>query len=152
VRSGAIFYLDEVVEARKDITVVLHPLADDRRQLPLERTGELLNRRPGFMLVLSYNPGYQHVLKGLKPSTRQRFVALTRWATRCPRWKQRIVAAESGCSDDGGAQQLVQAGPAPAPPDRPRPGRDRQHPPAGDGRAPARCWACPGPPPAATPC
>jgi hypothetical protein len=77
VRSGAICYLDEVVEARKDTTVVLHPLADDRRVLPIERTGELLVAPPGFMLVISYNPGYQNLLKGLKPSTRQRFVALT---------------------------------------------------------------------------
>lgn len=77
VREGAIVYLDEVVEARKDTTVVLHPLADDRRVLPLERTGELLQAPPEFMLVISYNPGYQNLLKGLKPSTRQRFVALS---------------------------------------------------------------------------
>lgn len=76
VREGAICYLDEVVEARKDTTVVLHPLADDRRVLPIERTGELLQAQPGFMLVVSYNPGYQNLLKSLKPSTRQRFVAL----------------------------------------------------------------------------
>ncbi|MCU0813608.1 MAG: AAA family ATPase, partial [Burkholderiaceae bacterium] len=76
VREGAICYLDEVVEARKDTTVVLHPLADDRRVLPLERTGETIAATPGFMLVISYNPGYQNLLKGLKPSTRQRFVAL----------------------------------------------------------------------------
>ena len=77
VRSGAICYLDEVVEARKDTTVVLHPLADDRRVLPIERTGELIQAPPEFMLVISYNPGYQNLLKGLKPSTRQRFTALT---------------------------------------------------------------------------
>ncbi|HNL42844.1 MAG TPA: AAA family ATPase, partial [Ottowia sp.] len=76
VRTGAICYLDEVVEARKDTTVVLHPLADDRRVLPIERTGELLQATPEFMLVVSYNPGYQNLLKNLKPSTRQRFVAL----------------------------------------------------------------------------
>ncbi len=76
VREGAICYLDEVVEARKDTTVVLHPLTDDRRILPLERTGETLHAPDGFMLVVSYNPGYQNLLKGLKPSTRQRFVAL----------------------------------------------------------------------------
>jgi nitric oxide reductase NorQ protein len=76
VREGGICYLDEVVEARKDTTVVLHPLADDRRVLPLERTGELIEAAPGFMLVVSYNPGYQNLLKGMKPSTRQRFVAL----------------------------------------------------------------------------
>jgi len=77
VREGGICYLDEVVEARKDVTVVLHPLTDDRRLLPLERTGELLDAPPEFMLVMSYNPGYQHVLKNLKPSTRQRFVSMT---------------------------------------------------------------------------
>ena len=76
VRQGAICYLDEVVEARKDTTVVLHPLTDDRRILPIERTGEQLQAPPGFMLVVSYNPGYQNLLKNLKPSTRQRFVAL----------------------------------------------------------------------------
>ena len=77
VREGAICYLDEVVEARKDTTVVLHPLTDDRRILPLERTGETLHAPPGFMLVVSYNPGYQNLLKGMKPSTRQRFLALS---------------------------------------------------------------------------
>ncbi|NOQ94653.1 MAG: AAA domain-containing protein [Methylophaga sp.] len=76
VREGAICYLDEVVEARKDTTVVLHPLSDDRRILPIERTGELLKAPPGFMLVVSYNPGYQNLLKGMKPSTRQRFVSM----------------------------------------------------------------------------
>jgi nitric oxide reductase NorQ protein len=76
VRRGGICYLDEVVEARKDVTVVLHPLTDDRRILPLDRTGELLHAPDDFMLVISYNPGYQSVLKALKPSTRQRFVAL----------------------------------------------------------------------------
>lgn len=77
VREGAICYLDEVVEARKDTTVILHPLTDDRRILPLERTGETLHAPDGFMLVVSYNPGYQHLLKGMKPSTRQRFVAVS---------------------------------------------------------------------------
>lgn len=76
VRDGGICYLDEVVEARKDVTVVIHPLTDDRRVLPLERTGELLAAPPDFMLVVSYNPGYQSVLKSLKPSTRQRFLAI----------------------------------------------------------------------------
>jgi nitric oxide reductase NorQ protein len=76
VRHGGICYLDEVVEARKDVTVVLHPLTDDRRILPLDRTGELLEAPGEFMLVVSYNPGYQNVLKQLKPSTRQRFVAI----------------------------------------------------------------------------
>jgi nitric oxide reductase NorQ protein len=76
VREGAICYLDEIVEARKDVAVVLHPLTDDRRLLPLERTGELLEAPDRFMLVVSYNPGYQNLLKSLKPSTRQRFVAI----------------------------------------------------------------------------
>ena len=77
VREGAICYLDEVVEARKDTTVVLHPLTDDRRILPLDRTGETLQAPPGFMLVVSSNPGYQNLLKGMKPSTRQRFLAMS---------------------------------------------------------------------------
>ncbi|OIR02029.1 denitrification regulatory protein NirQ [mine drainage metagenome] len=76
VREGGICYLDEVVEARKDVAVVLHPLTDDRRLLPLDRTGELLRAPDDFMLVVSYNPGYQSLLKALKPSTRQRFVAI----------------------------------------------------------------------------
>lgn len=77
VRRGAICYLDEVVEARKDTTVVIHPLADDRRELPVEKKGELITAPPEFMLAVSYNPGYQSVLKDLKTSTRQRFIALT---------------------------------------------------------------------------
>jgi nitric oxide reductase NorQ protein len=76
VRSGAICYLDEVVEARKDTTVVVHSLTDHRRVLPIEKTGELLDAHPDFLLVMSYNPGYQSVLKDLKPSTRQRFISL----------------------------------------------------------------------------
>jgi nitric oxide reductase NorQ protein len=75
-RSGAICYLDEVVEARKDTTVVVHSLTDHRRILPIEKTGELLDAHPDFLLVISYNPGYQSVLKDLKPSTRQRFASL----------------------------------------------------------------------------
>ncbi|MCW8956957.1 MAG: CbbQ/NirQ/NorQ/GpvN family protein [Gammaproteobacteria bacterium] len=76
VREGAICYLDEVVEARKDTTVVIHPLSDDRRILPIERTGEIIQAPKEFMLVVSYNPGYQNLLKGMKPSTKQRFVAM----------------------------------------------------------------------------
>ena len=76
VRQGAICYLDEVVEARQDTVVVIHPLTDHRRLLPVERTGESIEAAPGFQLVVSYNPGYQHILKDLKPSTRQRFVSL----------------------------------------------------------------------------
>ncbi|HEX5787328.1 MAG TPA: CbbQ/NirQ/NorQ/GpvN family protein [Woeseiaceae bacterium] len=76
VREGAICYLDEVVEARQDTVVVLHSLSDYRRVLPIDKTGELVAAAAGFMLVISYNPGYQRMLKDLKPSTRQRFVAL----------------------------------------------------------------------------
>jgi nitric oxide reductase NorQ protein len=110
VREGAICYLDEVVEARKDTTVVLHPLADDRRVLPVERTGELLKAAPGFMLVISYNPGYQNLLKGLKPSTRQRFVALTLNYPLAP-VERTIVEAEGGCTPTTAARlvQLAQA-------------------------------------------
>lgn len=95
VRQGAICYLDEVVEARKDTTVVLHPLADDRRILPIERTGESLVAPPEFMLVISYNPGYQNLLKSLKPSTRQRFVSIS-LGYPVPTLEQRIVEQESG--------------------------------------------------------
>lgn len=76
VRAGAICYLDEVVEARQDTVVVLHALTDHRRMLPIDKTGENLTAAPGFQLVVSYNPGYQRMLKDLKPSTRQRFVAM----------------------------------------------------------------------------
>ena len=76
VRAGGICYLDEIVEARKDTMVVIHPLADDRRVLPMEKVGELLEANENFCLAISYNPGYQSVLKDLKQSTRQRFIAL----------------------------------------------------------------------------
>ena len=95
VREGGICYLDEVVEARKDTTVVLHPLSDDRRILPIERTGEILNAPPEFMLVVSYNPGYQNFLKGMKPSTRQRFVSL-RFDFPGSELDQQIVIGETG--------------------------------------------------------
>jgi len=76
VRRGAICYLDEVVEARQDTTVVIHPLTDHRRQLPLEKKGELVSCHPDFQLVISYNPGYQSLMKDLKQSTKQRFGAI----------------------------------------------------------------------------
>lgn len=95
VRMGGVCYLDEVVEARKDVSVVLHPLSDDRRILPLERTGETLEAADSFMLVVSYNPGYQNILKSLKPSTRQRFVGLS-FDYPTPDTEVRIVAEESG--------------------------------------------------------
>jgi nitric oxide reductase NorQ protein len=136
VRTGAICYLDEVVEARKDTTVVLHPLADDRRVLPIERTGEQLVAPPEFMLVISYNPGYQNLLKSLKPSTRQRFVALTfRYPTAAV--EQAILQAEAGV-DAARAQALVRSGRGPAQAHRTRPRRNRQHAPAGDGSAAGR--------------
>ncbi|WP_413873505.1 CbbQ/NirQ/NorQ/GpvN family protein [Albidovulum sp.] len=99
VREGAICYLDEVVEARKDVTVVLHPLTDDRRILPIDRTGEELEAAPGFMLVASYNPGYQNILKTMKPSTRQRFVGLDFTFPR-PEHEIPVVARESGLAEE----------------------------------------------------
>lgn len=99
VREGAICYLDEIVEARKDVTVVLHPLTDDRRILPIERTGETVHAGAQFMLVASYNPGYQNILKTLKPSTRQRFLALEFDFPPAPR-EIEIVSVESGLPQD----------------------------------------------------
>jgi nitric oxide reductase NorQ protein len=95
VRAGALCYLDEVVEARQDTVVVIHPLTDDRRMLPIDKTGELVAAAPGFQLVISYNPGYQHLLKDLKPSTRQRFVALD-FPVPPPEREVAIVVHESG--------------------------------------------------------
>jgi nitric oxide reductase NorQ protein len=105
VRAGALCYLDEVVEARQDTIVVIHPLTDDRRILPIDKTGELLAAPPGFQLIVSYNPGYQHVLKDLKPSTRQRFVALD-LTFPPPDLEIRIVAHEGGV-EAGVAGRLV---------------------------------------------
>ncbi|MFA5941070.1 MAG: CbbQ/NirQ/NorQ/GpvN family protein [Sinimarinibacterium sp.] len=110
VREGAICYLDEVVEARQDTTVVLHPLADYRRQLPLERLGVTLNAAPGFCLVVSYNPGYQSVLKDLKDSTRQRMVAIE-FGFPSPEVEEKIVAREAGITPEQAAN-LVRLGQA----------------------------------------
>jgi len=110
VREGAICYLDEVVEARQDTTVVLHPLADHRRQLPIERLGVTLDAAPGFGLVVSYNPGYQSVLKDLKDSTRQRMVAIE-FGYPAPEMEVGIVAHEAGV-DRGVAAELVKFGQA----------------------------------------
>jgi len=107
-RLGAICYLDEVVEARQDTVVVIHPLTDDRRMLPLDKAGELVDAAPGFQLVVSYNPGYQHVLKDLKPSTRQRFVALD-FDFPGPEAEATIVVREGGV-DGPTARALVQLG------------------------------------------
>lgn len=105
VKAGAICYLDEIVEARKDTTVVIHPLADDRRELPVEKLGKLFLADPSFMLTVSYNPGYQSVLKDLKPSTRQRFVSLT-FGYPAPEIERKIVMREGGV-DSVLAGQLV---------------------------------------------
>jgi nitric oxide reductase NorQ protein len=105
VREGGICYLDEVVEARKDTTVILHPLADDRRILPIDRIGETLKAPDSFMLVVSYNPGYQNFLKKLKPSTRQRFISITFDFPRSEQ-EEKIVVGETGI-DSFTAKQLV---------------------------------------------
>ena len=109
VREGGICYLDEVVEARKDTTVVLHPLADDRRILPIDRTGELLAAPPSFMLVVSYNPGYQNLLKGMKPSTRQRFISLRFDFPRAEQ-EEAILIGETACPPDLARRLVAIAG------------------------------------------
>jgi nitric oxide reductase NorQ protein len=105
VKAGAFCYLDEIVEARKDTVVVIHPLADDRRMLPVEKKGDLLKAPPQFLLALSYNPGYQSVLKDLKQSTRQRFLALELPYPEKDR-ETEIVMHEAGVSE-GLARTLV---------------------------------------------
>jgi nitric oxide reductase NorQ protein len=98
VKVGAICYLDEIVEARKDTTVLIHPLTDHRRMLPIEKLGQIVEARDGFLLVISYNPGYQSALKDLKHSTRQRFMAIE--FSYPPRdLEAKIVAHEAGVSD-----------------------------------------------------
>jgi nitric oxide reductase NorQ protein len=108
VREGAICYLDEIVEARQDTTVVLHPLADHRRQLPIDRLGVTLEAAPGFCLIVSYNPGYQSVLKDLKDSTRQRMVAIDLDFPPAD-VEEKVVAHEAGV-DHKIAAQLVRLG------------------------------------------
>jgi len=108
VRSGAICYLDEVVEARKDTVVIIHPLTDDRRRLPIEKRGTVLEAPPEFMLVVSYNPGYQSIIKDLKQSTRQRFVAME-FDYPPPDAETEIVAKEGGI-DETTATDLVKIG------------------------------------------
>lgn len=110
VREGAICYLDEVVEARQDTTVVLHPLADHRRQLPIERLGVTLDAAPGFGLVVSYNPGYQSVLKDLKDSTRQRMVAIE-FGFPAADVEEKVVACEAAIEHERAAE-LVRLGQA----------------------------------------
>ena len=103
VKAGGIAYLDEVVEARKDTTVVIHPLTDDRRILPLEKKGEVVAAPDEFQLVISYNPGYQSVLKDLKHSTKQRFVAID-FDYPPPDAEETILKSESGVDDDVAAK------------------------------------------------
>ncbi len=105
VRTGALCYLDEIVEARKDTTVVIHPLSDDRRTLAIDKKGETVTAHPDFLLVISYNPGYQSVLKDLKTSTRQRFVAIP-FGYPEPGTEADIVAHE-GAVDMETARRLV---------------------------------------------
>jgi nitric oxide reductase NorQ protein len=108
VRAGAICYLDEIVEARKDTTVVIHPLADNRRILPIEKRGELVVAPPEFMLVISFNPGYQSIMKDLKPSTRQRFVSME-FSYPEEQKEATIVTRESSVPEDV-AKRLVRLG------------------------------------------
>ena len=108
VRTGAICYLDEIVEARKDTTVLIHSLTDHRRILPIDKTGELVAAHPEFLLVISYNPGYQSVLKDLKPSTRQRFVSLE-FDYPAVDAEASIIAHESGI-DENTAERLAVIG------------------------------------------
>ena len=105
VRVGGICYLDEIVEARKDTMVVIHPLADDRRALPMEKLGQLLEAPADFCLAISYNPGYQSVLKDLKQSTRQRFVAME-FDYPAPELERKIIANEAKV-DAALAEKLV---------------------------------------------
>ena len=105
VKAGGICYLDEVVEARKDTTVIIHPLTDHRRILPVEKKGELLEAADGFLLVLSYNPGYQSALKDLKHSTRQRFIAIE-FDYPSVEKETEIIAHESGL-DEGNSNKLA---------------------------------------------
>ena len=105
-RHGAFCYLDEVVESRQDVVVVIHPLSDHRRLLPIEKHGEIVEAAPGFQLVASYNPGYQHALKDLKPSTRQRFVMID--FDFPPNDVERAIIVHEGKVDVNTAGRLVQ--------------------------------------------
>jgi nitric oxide reductase NorQ protein len=108
VRDGAILYLDEVVEARKDVTVVIHPLTDYRRILPIETLGVQIKAPPSFMVVVSYNPGYQSIRKNLKPSTKQRFIALD--FDYPPPEKESVIVEKEGGVASGIAEKLVLLG------------------------------------------
>ena len=99
VKAGAILYLDEVVEARKDTTVLIHPLTDHRRILPIEKTGSIIEADDRFLLCVSYNPGYQSALKDLKHSTRQRFISIEFYYPPAD-VETEIIQRESGCSKE----------------------------------------------------
>jgi len=105
VRAGAICYLDEIVEARQDTTVVIHPLTDSRRALPLDKRNEIVRAHEDFQLVISYNPGYQSAVKDLKESTKQRFVAID-FSYPPPAVEAAIVMREAGASRET-AERLV---------------------------------------------
>lgn len=102
VKNGGIVYLDEIVEARKDVTVVIHPLTDHRRSLPLEKLGKQMKAPPEFMLVTSYNPNYQSVMKELKPSTRQRFIGVELG------WPDEIIETKILVHESGIKQQIAE--------------------------------------------
>lgn len=108
VRQGAILYLDEVAEARQDVVVVIHPLTDHRRTLYVDKVDEVIQAAEGFMLVASYNPGYQRGIKELKPSTRQRFVTLS-FGHPDPATEAKIITVEAGVPDST-AKLLVKLG------------------------------------------
>jgi nitric oxide reductase NorQ protein len=108
VKHGAIVYLDEIVEARKDTTVIIHPLSDDRRLLPIEKKGQVIEAVDDFMLVISYNPGYQSVLKDLKQSTKQRFMAIE-FSYPPAAIETQVIEKEAGVDRDI-AQKLVKLG------------------------------------------
>ena len=108
VKEGAICYLDEIVEARKDSTVLIHSLTDHRRILPVEKLGIILEAHPDFLLVISYNPGYQNVLKDLKPSTRQRFVSIE-FDYPAEQEEARVIAHESGVDEESAGRLALLA-------------------------------------------
>jgi nitric oxide reductase NorQ protein len=108
VKAGAICYLDEIVEARKDTTVLIHPLTDHRRLLPIEKLGQIVEAREGFLLVISYNPGYQSALKDLKHSTRQRFMSIE--FNYPPRDLEATIIAREAGIDESVATDLAKLG------------------------------------------
>jgi len=108
VKHGGIVYLDEIVEARKDTTVIIHPLSDDRRLLPVEKKGQVIEAVDEFMLIISYNPGYQSVLKDLKQSTKQRFMAIE-FGYPPREIETKVIEHEAGADKDM-AQKLVKLG------------------------------------------